>query len=544
MGDQKLQEGGKTVLDGPISAIVCVLTGQTLQSLEGDELHFPVVGMRESVDGASRNRDKLCHTGCCESWEIPQSNREQKQGAHVSIRPGPASISNRHLTYEEAIGELFHDARYDGRAPRTNDPEGRLERMRALLAALGSPEKQFRTVHVTGTKGKGSTSAYTESILRHLGYRTGLFTSPHLHTFRERIRVDGRLISQEACAELIQQAIPYLEAVPDLSIFGRITVLAFMYFARAGVDWAVVEVGIGGRLDSTNVVLPEVCGITHIGKDHMHILGETLEEIASEKAGIIKPNTPVFSAPQRDGARRVLRETAEGKGAPLKVVQPYQGATLPLVGRHQLVNAGIACEMVGALHGAGMIGWDDGLVMEGLAQTKWPCRIEWLPRPGSEVKPIVVDCAHNRDSLEILLSTLGSTHPGRPFTFVFGVNSDKDILPMLRLAAEASTRIVLVQSRHPKAQPVSELRLAIEAMPTDEERVVVGAPSMEVGIETAQDMTPSDGYLVGTGSVFVAAEIREAWNAVYPGLFPADDWIQEAGTDPPLAPLPPAYGTV
>lgn len=462
----------------------------------------------------------------------------------MSIRPAPASIAKRQPSYEEAIGELFHDARYDGGAPRSNDPEGRLKRMRALLAALGNPQERFRTVHVTGTKGKGSTSAYTESILRHLGYRTGLFTSPHLHTFRERIRVDGQLISQEACAELIQEAIPFLEATPDLSVFGRITVIAFMHFARAGVDWAVVEVGIGGRLDSTNVVLPEVCGITHIGKDHMHILGETLEEIAGEKAGIIKPNTPVVSAPQKEGAKRVLRVTAEEQEAPLTVARPYQRAAVPLVGHHQRINAGIAYEMARALHGAGLTRWDDQLVAEGVAQTRWPCRIEWLPRPASEVKPIVVDCAHNRDSLEILLSTLGAAHPGRPFSFIFGVNRDKDILPMLRLATEASPRIVLAQSRHPKAQPVSELRAAIKAMPAEGERVVVGAPSMEAAVELAQEITPPDGYLVGTGSVFVAAEIREAWNAVHPGLFAADDWIHEANTDPPLAPLPPAYGAV
>ncbi len=462
----------------------------------------------------------------------------------MSIRAAPEFAPTRRLTYEEAIGVLFHDARFDGRAPRSKDPESRLERMRAVLAALDNPQERFRIVHVTGTKGKGSTSAYTESILRHLGYRTGLFTSPHLHTFRERMRVDGQLISQEKCAELIQRALPFLEATPDLTVFGRITVIAFLYFAEAEVDWAVVEVGIGGRLDSTNVVLPEACGITHISKDHMHILGESLEEIAAEKAGIIKRKRPVFSAPQKQRAKEVLRRVAEDMEAPLSEVQLYRRATLPLVGKHQQINAGIAYEMVQALHRAGLVRWDDQLVDSGLVQTRWPCRIEWLPQPAGGGMPLVVDCAHNRDSLEILLSTVAGTQGGRPFTFVFGVNSDKDIAPMLELAMAASPRIVLVQSRHPKALPVRELRAVIGSLPEDEGRMVVAAPSMDAAIGTAQEITPSNGYIVGTGSVFVAAELREAWNGLYPGLLQADDWIHEANTDPPLAPLPPAYGTV
>ena len=462
----------------------------------------------------------------------------------MSIRPAPEFIPTRRLTYEEAIGILFHDARFDSRAPRSKDPESRLERMRSVLAALGDPQERFRIVHVTGTKGKGSTSAYTESILRHLGYSTGLFTSPHLHTFRERMRVDGQLISQKKCAELIQRALPYLEATPDLTVFGRITVIAFLHFAEAGVDWAVVEVGIGGRLDSTNVVLPEVCGITHISKDHMHILGDSLEEIAAEKAGIIKCRTPVFSAPQNQRAEDVLRRVAEDKEARLSEVELYGRATLPLVGKHQQINAGIAYEMVRELHQTGLVRWDDQLVDSGLVETRWPCRIEWLPRPADGGMPLVVDCAHNRDSLEILLSTLAATHAGRPFTFVFGVNSDKDIAPMLKLAVAASPRIVLVQSRHPKALPVPELRSVIGSLPADEGRTVVAAPSMDAAIGTAQEITPSNGYVVGTGSVFVAAELREAWNGLYPGLLPLDDWIHEANTDPPLAPLPPAYGTI
>ena len=473
----------------------------------------------------------------------------------MSIRPAPELISAKQFTYEEAIGILFHDARFDGRAPRSYDSEGRLDRMRAVLAELDNPQRRFRTIHVTGTKGKGSTSAYTESILRHLGHRTGLFTSPHLHTFRERIRVDGQLIGREACVELIERALPQLEATPDLTVFGRITILAFLYFARAGVDWAVVEVGVGGRLDSTNVLLPAVCGITHISKDHMHILGDSLEEIAAEKAGIIKSGTPVFSAPQKQKTKEVLRRVAEEKEAPLTEVPFYRRAALPLVGQHQQINAGIAFGMVQDLHRRGLTHWDDQLVDRGLAHTRWPCRIEWLPQPEETQSrrqdsrtgdiPLVVDCAHNRDSLEILLSTLAETHPRRPFTFVFGVSRDKDIAPMLTHAIAASPRLVLVQSRHPKAMSAADLRAAIAALPENtDDQAVISAPSMKAALETATRITPPGGYLVGTGSVFVAAELREAWNELHSGLFPPDDWIHQANTDPPLAPLPPGYGAI
>ena len=462
----------------------------------------------------------------------------------MSTGPDPGVISTDSLTYEEAITALFEDARFDGRAPRPGDPEARLQRMRAVLAELGSPHERFRTIHITGTKGKGSTSAFTESILRHLGYRTGLFTSPHLHSFRERIRVQGRLISRRDCADLIQLALPSLESYPDLTFFGRITVLAFLHFARANVDWAVVEVGVGGRLDSTNVISPAVCGITHVSLDHMHILGDSIEEIAGEKAGIIKKGTPVYCAPQKTEADKVVRQVAAEKDAPLTVAPPYEQGPLPLVGRHQRINAGIALGMVQNLHDRGLLDWDIRLVERGLSQTRWPCRIEWLPLPEKGSMPLVVDCAHNRDSLEILLSTLSAERPGQPYSFVFGVSRDKNIEPMLRKALEGSSRIVLVQSRHPKSMPAAELRSILQQIAPGGAATILCAPSMAEALRSAQRMTPPGGYVVGTGSVFVAAELREAWNEQGDGLFPAEDWIHEAGSEPMLTPLPPGYGAI
>ena len=211
--------------------------------------------------------------------------------------PAPIStlanaIEPARLSYEESLAWIFRDVRFTGRGRKYDNPERSLARMREVLERLGNPQQRFQAVHITGTKGKGSTSAYSESILRHLGYRTGLFTSPHLHTFRERIRVNGELISRDELAGLVSRVREKMEAVEDLGVFDRITALAFQHFADSGVEFAVVEVGLGGRLDSTNVLLPVVCAITRISMDHMHVLGDTIEKIAREKRASSKRVCP------------------------------------------------------------------------------------------------------------------------------------------------------------------------------------------------------------------------------------------------------------
>ncbi|RME66012.1 MAG: bifunctional folylpolyglutamate synthase/dihydrofolate synthase, partial [Caldilineae bacterium] len=299
-------------------------------------------------------------------------------------------------SYEEALAYIFRNVRFDGKNRKYAHPEASQARMRALLERLGNPHHRFRSIHITGTKGKGSTSAYAESMLRHLGYRTGLFTSPHLHTFRERIRVDGKLIDRDVLAALVDRLRPDFEALPELTVFDKITALAFQHFADVGVEWAVVEVGLGGRLDSTNVLAPAVCGITRISMDHTHVLGDTLEKIAAEKAGIIKAETPVFVAPQREEAGAVLVRTAAQMAAPLVQVKPLTGMVVPLAGRHQQVNAAIAWSMLENLAERGLLQADTERMATGLAQTWWPGRFEMLASfPGEP--PLLVDCAHNVD---------------------------------------------------------------------------------------------------------------------------------------------------
>ena len=448
------------------------------------------------------------------------------------------------LSYEESLAWIFRDVRFSGRGRKYDNPERSLARMREILDHLGNPQQRFQAVHITGTKGKGSTSAYAESILRHLGYRTGLFTSPHLHSFRERIRVNGELISRGELASLVSRLRPAMEAVEDLGVFDRITALAFQHFADSGVEFAVVEVGLGGRLDSTNVLLPAVCAITRISMDHMHVLGDTIAKIAREKAGIIKAGVPIFSAPQQDEAATVLSARAAELSAPYRVVQPLQNDAVPLVGNHQQVNAALAGAMIDSLAERGLVQFDRDGAEQGLSATRWPGRFEMLPDAADAPFPLLVDCAHNVDSVTLLLATLEQFYPGWPITFIFGANRDKELGPEMELILGYINRVVLVQSQHPKATPLADLSDQFAQTVAQQENAgdvqVVAASSMTDAITQAGEITPPGGLLVGSGSVFVAAELREAWNLLHPGVFPADDWVHAAADEPVLVPPQPA----
>ncbi len=463
--------------------------------------------------------------------------------------PAPIStlanaIEPARLSYEESLAWIFRDVRFTGRGRKYDNPERSLARMREVLERLGNPQQRFQAVHITGTKGKGSTSAYSESILRHLGYRTGLFTSPHLHTFRERIRVNGELISRDELAGLVSRVREKMEAVEDLGVFDRITALAFQHFADSGVEFAVVEVGLGGRLDSTNVLLPVVCAITRISMDHMHVLGDTIEKIAREKAGIIKAGVPIFSATQVEEAAQVLADRAAELDAPLRVVEPLQSASVPLVGMHQQVNAALAWAMAESLAERGLIQADPAGVEQGLAATRWPGRFEMLPHAADAPFPLLVDCAHNVDSVTLLLATLEQFYPGRPITFIFGANRDKELAPEMELILGYTNRVVLVQSQHPKATPLGDLAAQFAQIVAQQENAadvqVVAAPSMTDAVTLAGALTPPGGLLVGSGSVFVVADLREAWHRLHPGAFPAGDWVYAAQGEPVLVPPKPA----
>ena len=286
------------------------------------------------------------------------------------------------MDYPEAIAYLhsltdYEKTRIERYTPETLD----LSRVERLLAAMDNPHTRFPVVHIAGTKGKGSTAALVESCLRSAGYRTGLYTSPHLHTFCERIQVNGEPISREDVVALVEEIRPLVERVPGVTTFEAITAMGLVTFWRRDVEIAVIEVGLGGRLDATNVVTPEVSVITSLSLDHTYLLGETLAEIAGEKAGIIKPGVPVVSAPQRDEAAGVLEAISRERQAPLIqvgrdwVIQTEQknldGQTftiqragseasdldgtyrLPLLGHHQVENGANAIAALEVLRGRG-----------------------------------------------------------------------------------------------------------------------------------------------------------------------------------------------
>lgn len=399
-----------------------------------------------------------------------------------------------------------------------------LERMRLLLAALGDPQEKFQSVHIAGTKGKGSTAAICESILRAAGYRTGLYTSPHLHTFRERIQADGALIGTDEIVQGVTRLKEVQPRFPDLSVFELMTALAFDYFARSGVQVAVVEVGIGGRLDATNVITPRVSVLTSISYDHMSVLGDTLTKIAGEKAGIIKPGIPVVSAPQVDEALAVFDRVARERNAPLSLVgrdwkwEPVEqnldhqdfnfiaqdgrsitGLRLFLPGVHQLTNAttAIAASMIQAEDRAPI---SEGAIRKGVARARWPGRFEILERSPY----LVVDGAHNGDSARRLVATLNALLPDAKTLWVIGTSSDKDVGVIFDELASRSTRAIITRSHHPRAADPNELaRIA-----KDHGLVPVVAAEMAEALDIARRRTDPTDAIVVTGSLFVVADAR------------------------------------
>jgi dihydrofolate synthase/folylpolyglutamate synthase len=336
--------------------------------------------------------------------------------------------------FAEALDYLYSFVDYSlERSYRYSAEVFDLERMRQLLNRLGDPQTRYRTIHVAGTKGKGSVSSLVAASLQAAGYRTGLYTSPHLVRFTERFRVDGQEMPEADLAALVEDLKAPVGAIPGLTTFELVTAVGFLYFARAGVEVAVIEVGLGGRLDATNVITPQVAVITSLSYDHMHLLGDRLSDIAREKAGIIKPGVPVVLAPQQQEAEHVVEQIAAERGAPLVKVgrdwlyapggrdlthqslhiwsaaeQPLMDAfvesaggeewvppryDIPLLGHHQVVNAAVAYAALRVLREGGLALPEES-VQRGFRQVQWPGRFQVL----STNPAVVIDSAHNRDS--------------------------------------------------------------------------------------------------------------------------------------------------
>jgi dihydrofolate synthase/folylpolyglutamate synthase len=367
-----------------------------------------------------------------------------------------------------------------------------LDNTRRLLAAAGEPQERLKFLHVAGTNGKGSTCAMIDAVLRAAGYRTGLYTSPHLVDFRERLRLDGVMIPEAAATEgltMLRDAAQSWDHAP--TFFEIATVLAAWWFDREGAEFVVWETGMGGRLDATNAVMPVVSVLTPVGMDHEMWLGETLAKIAAEKAGILKPGVPAVSAPQRPEVRSVIEARAAGVGAPLEfITAPWEAGPVGLAGVHQKWNAALAWSAVQA---AGMA-VDRHAAQSGLAGVVWPGRFQ---RIGSD---LVIDGAHNPAAVEALVATWREVFGTVPAHLVFGALRDKDVGEILRLLRSLGDEIWLVPISTARGASVVELRPAAEAAGF---KVVHESTVEEAVPAIRQSGTPA----LVTGSLFLAGEV-------------------------------------
>ncbi len=351
------------------------------------------------------------------------------------------------MNYREALAWLYGTQRFGIKLG--------LENIQRLLGALEVPAKEQRIVHVAGTNGKGSVCAMIDAVCRAQGYRTGLFTSPHLVTYRERIRVDGEMITEEKVAEGLS-TIRSLTSdwEPHPTFFEITTALALIHFKEFRCEVVALETGLGGRLDATNAVQPVVSVITPIGYDHQAWLGNTLEEIAGEKAGIIKAHVPVVSAAQEPAAEKVLRARAIECEAPLKIVSgSYTNAPLALAGTHQKQNASLA---IAALQSGG-IAVQDQAIAQGLASVDWPARFQrWDER-------IIIDGAHNPAGARILAQTWTEVFGDQRATLIVAVLDDKDVAGICQALAPISASAILPKIRSERALPPEELARTLSA---------------------------------------------------------------------------------
>ena len=446
------------------------------------------------------------------------------------------------LAYGDAVARIMSLADFERGTHSPGHATFHLERMTRLMDRLGNPHLAVPTVHVAGSKGKGSTAAMVTSILTAEGYTTGLYSSPALHSVVERIRVGLDPVDRQEFAALVDQVWPQSQWVAGHGGFGPImffefvTAMAFVHFARTGADFQVIEVGLGGRLDATNVVSPAVCIITPIMLDHVSVLGDTLELIAGEKAGIVKPGVPLVVAPQPQEALDVFLRVAAERKAPLVQVgkdvswralqsdtggQSFQvtgrrggyRAWTPLIGDYQMENAATAIAAIEILTDCGAAVSAESIEM-GLARVEWPGRLQVLSRDGRQ---LVVDGAHNPESVRRLVPAVRQYFEFDRVFLVFGATMGHSVEGMLAEVAVLSPLVVPVRSRHPKSAPAE----AIAAAARDNGlKVTIGPEEVGAATRSALAMAGEGDLVLGTGSLAVAAEIIEEMEGIAPEVYP------------------------
>ena len=416
------------------------------------------------------------------------------------------------MTYEEALSYI-HSICWKG-------SKLGLDRTRELLGKLGDPQKELKFIHIAGTNGKGSTAAMLSSILEEAGYRVGLYTSPFIDRFNERMQVDHQPIPDDTLAELTALVRLYADGMADSPTeFELITALAMVWFAREKCDIVVLEVGMGGELDSTNIIdVPEAAVIAAMGLDHVKELGPTMADIARAKAGIIKEGGRVVSYGGNPEADEVIAAVCRARNASLRqpdfsAIVPgdfgLEGQTfsykdwrdlrVPLVGTYQMKNAAVVLETVETLR---QRGWSvsDEAVRKGLAATRWPARFEVLRRD-----PVfIVDGGHNPHGIRATAESLERLFPGRKITFVTGVMADKDVEHILGLIVPLADRFFTVRPDNPRAMDAGELARRVRAMGARAEACV----SVREGVDRAIQAEGPQGVACALGSLYMSGEVR------------------------------------
>ena len=435
------------------------------------------------------------------------------------------------ITYQDAVDRLLALG-HELHATPSNKFD--LAYVRAMLEALSHPERRFAAVLIAGTNGKGSTAATLESILRAAGHRTALYTSPHLVRVNERIRVDGEEISDPEFAavyERVESCVQDLLAAKALpwhpSFFEMLTGMAFEYFAMRGVQLAVLEVGMGGRLDATNVVDPIVAVITDVALDHQKFLGNTIAEIAREKAGIIRPRGIVVTLPQHPEANDVIGNTILERGAVAISAVPYVPPVSPgaesrnakremrnvypllvmgqqilvdslLLGRHQLRNIALAIAAAEQVNNFGFRVTPSD-IERGVRDTRWSGRFQRI----SSDPEVLLDVAHNPAGAWALRSTLSEYADERPLTFVFAAMRDKAIAEVAEILFPLAAHVIVTRAHNPRSATPEEVRQAASRAAAD----IESAGSVSAALARARDLTPKDGLIVVTGSIYLVGEV-------------------------------------
>ena len=436
-------------------------------------------------------------------------------------------------TYDAALRYLYSHTDYEQMLRvRYNRDTFSLDRMNGLLKKLGNPHKKLTSVHIAGTKGKGSTAMMLAAMLESCGYKVGLYTSPHLCDLRERIRVNGNMISMAALTREIAKVEPILEKMrSDKPTFFEIfTALAFDHFADQELDIVVIETGLGGRLDSTNVLTPKVCGLTSISMDHMHQLGKTLKEIATEKAGILKKSIPAVSAPQDPEAERVLRKVGKENGTKVLFAgkdidfsyrvessrmdgchtrvclttprSRFEHLPVPVLGEHQAINCGLALALLDQLKETGME-IDDAKAIKGLNDVHLPGRMELLYKDPR----VLADGAHNAASVQALMRGIGQHIPYDSMVMIFGCSGDKDIEGMMRQIATGADKVIFTRAaNNPRAADPKELAAMYEEYSG---RVAQVMDNLTEAIRTAGSAVSREDLICITGSFYLVGEAKQ-----------------------------------